>query len=301
MFNVMERRPVKPDELNKREQAVVLLSMMTADHEVGALQSLSDAGIVQILQVIKDITGITRPQQDVLRSFVQQDGLDQCFKTARQNGLTSSDPLSFLRDKEAETIGELIEPESPRSKAKIIGWFHDEQREAILNQVHPNLRENIRQRIESHPPTRNQQVSSVAKRLRDRYREQLSPEITVGAEKLLRSFRALDPDRRFEIAMHPEYPGEVGLFDFEDLAGFERPALVRLLNHVDDKTLAIAMKDVDREKRRPFLRAVSSRREKTIKNEQHYQGQPGDERIAEAQQSIINEARRLEQDGKLRR
>jgi len=89
------------------------------------------------------------------------------------------------------------------------------------------------------------------------------------------------------------------MFAFEDLGTVPDASIRELLNQVDKKTLAMALKGVSEDLRDHFYKAMSSRAVEMLKEDIEALGPTRSSQVHQAQQEIVNLARKLEADGKI--
>ena len=89
------------------------------------------------------------------------------------------------------------------------------------------------------------------------------------------------------------------MFTFEDFLEIPETGLRELLGQVDKKTLAIALKSSSEDLRNHFFKCMSSRAVEMLKEDMEALGPMRSREVGNAQQEIVNTARRLEGEGKM--
>jgi flagellar motor switch protein FliG len=89
------------------------------------------------------------------------------------------------------------------------------------------------------------------------------------------------------------------MFAFEDLSAVPEASIREVLNQVDKKTLATALKGASEDLRNHFYKSMSSRAVEMLKEDIEALGPTRSRQVHQAQQEIVNLARKLEADGKI--
>jgi flagellar motor switch protein FliG len=89
------------------------------------------------------------------------------------------------------------------------------------------------------------------------------------------------------------------MFTFEDFLEIPETGLRELLGQVDKKTLAIALKSSSEDLRNHFFKCMSSRAVEMLKEDMEALGPMRSREVGNAQQEVVNTARRLEGEGKM--
>jgi flagellar motor switch protein FliG len=89
------------------------------------------------------------------------------------------------------------------------------------------------------------------------------------------------------------------MFTFEDFLSVPESSMRELLSHLDKKTLAIALKGSSEDMKNHVFKTMSSRASQMLKEDMEALGPVRSREVATAQQDIVQQARKLEADGKL--
>lgn len=89
------------------------------------------------------------------------------------------------------------------------------------------------------------------------------------------------------------------MFTFEDLLTVPESSIRDLLSNVDKKTLALALKGASEELKNHFYKTMSSRAAQMLQEDMEALGPVRARQVTQAQQEIVQQARKLEADGKL--
>jgi flagellar motor switch protein FliG len=89
------------------------------------------------------------------------------------------------------------------------------------------------------------------------------------------------------------------MFAFEDLSAVPEASIREVLSQVDKKTLATALKGASEDLKNHFYKSMSSRAVEMLKEDIEALGPTRTRQVHQAQQEIVNLARKLEADGKI--
>ena len=89
------------------------------------------------------------------------------------------------------------------------------------------------------------------------------------------------------------------MFTFEDLITVPPATIREIVSGVDKRQLALALRGANEELRAQIFKAMSSRAVEMLKEDMEVLGPVRSREVAQAQQEILNLARRLEAEGKV--
>ncbi|HPO09950.1 MAG TPA: FliG C-terminal domain-containing protein, partial [bacterium] len=89
------------------------------------------------------------------------------------------------------------------------------------------------------------------------------------------------------------------MFTFDDVALLDDRAIQQVLNEVDKKELAVALKGANEEVKNKIFSNVSSRAADNIREEMEFMGPVRVKQVEEAQQKVVAIIRRLEESGEI--
>jgi flagellar motor switch protein FliG len=100
---------------------------------------------------------------------------------------------------------------------------------------------------------------------------------------------------------NPELATEIKnlMFVFEDILLLDDRSMQRLMKEIDTKELGLALKGSAEEVQQKFFKNMSSRASEMIADDMEYMGPVRIKDVEEAQQSIVDVVRRLEDDGEI--
>lgn len=89
------------------------------------------------------------------------------------------------------------------------------------------------------------------------------------------------------------------MFTFEDFLSVPESSMRELLSHLDKKTLAVALKGSSEDMKNHIFKTMSSRASQMLKEDMEALGPVRSREVTAAQQDIVQQARKLEAEGKL--
>jgi flagellar motor switch protein FliG len=89
------------------------------------------------------------------------------------------------------------------------------------------------------------------------------------------------------------------MFTFEDFLSVPESSMRELLSHLDKKTLALALKGSSEDMKNHVFKTMSSRASQMLKEDMEALGPVRSREVTAAQQEIVQQARKLEAEGKL--
>jgi flagellar motor switch protein FliG len=89
------------------------------------------------------------------------------------------------------------------------------------------------------------------------------------------------------------------MFTFEDFLSVPESSMRELLSHLDKKTLAVALKGCSEDMKNHIFKTMSSRASQMLKEDMEALGPVRSKEVTAAQQEVVQQARKLEAEGKL--
>jgi flagellar motor switch protein FliG len=89
------------------------------------------------------------------------------------------------------------------------------------------------------------------------------------------------------------------MFTFEDLLAVPENSIRELLSQLDKKSLSLALKGASEEMKNHLFKTMSSRAVQMMKEDMEAVGPVRARQVAQAQQEVVQQARKLEAEGKL--
>lgn len=229
--------------------------------------------------------------------------------TARLNSVLESQPFSMFRDAEPADIYSFLSTESPQTIALVLSYLVPQKASEILSQFPQSKRNQIAKRIAVMAPMNHESVEEVEAVLKEKYQDQPStgqsindgPQILAKvltttqrevSDTILESIDATDNETAQKIR---EY-----MFTFDDIALIDDQAFRNeLMRAVQTDVLGKALKGASEEVRDKFRRNMPERLRGRLDSLMDELGQLRLREVEEAQNSILEEVRRLEEAGKI--
>lgn len=315
-------------------KAAVLLVAMGEDLAKEILRDLPEADVQRLTEELADLRGITPELSSEIieefwelletQNFMIHGGLDYASRLLVETfGKERADDLLMLvhRSQEAaqgnlaklqrtdpQQLGKLLDAEHPQTIALVLAHLDprraslvldnlgDEnkvvsiQRLAEMRQFSPEMAQKVahilHRRLDSMGDTARKSysgfkaVADLLNRLPAEESKKILEKIEDGQPELALSIRNL-------------------MFTFEDLVTVPPATIREIVSGVDKRQLAMALRGANEELRAQIFKSMSSRAVEMLKEDMEVLGPVRSREVAQAQQEILNLARRLESEGKV--
>ncbi|RLB11594.1 MAG: flagellar motor switch protein FliG [Deltaproteobacteria bacterium] len=203
---------------------------------------------------------------------------------------------TFIQDEHPQIIALIISSLAPSSAKEILAELPDHIRAEVIYRI---------SRMESIPPEVVEEVQKTLKEKitssassQSRHRGGINKVVELAKsldfktlESILNELQAIDPDLASII--------EQQLFTFEDLGNLDDRSIQILLREIDTKDLALALKTASEELKGKFLRNLSERAREMLMEDMEVMGPVKIKDVENAQQKIVDIAKKLESEGKI--
>jgi len=315
-------------------KAAILLVAVGEDLAKEVLRVLPEADVQQITEELTDLRGVTPGlTAEVLEEFWQlldtqnftvHGGMDYAHRVLVEAfGKQRADDLMALmrRSQEAaqgnlaklqrcdpQQLGKLLDSEhpqtialalahlDPRKASQVLDNLSEEhkvvavQRLAEMRQFSPEMAQKValvlHRRLESVGDTARRSYSGF-KAVADLL-NRLNPE---ESKKILETIEEGQPELALSIRNL--------MFTFDDLLTVPPATIREIVSGVDKRQLALALRGANDELRAQIFKSMSSRAVEMLKEDMEVLGPVRSREVAQAQQEILNLARRLESEGKV--
>ncbi len=321
-------------QMSGLRKAAVLLVAVGEDLAKEILRALPEQDVQRLTEELADLRGVTAEvSQEVLEEFWQlletqnfmvHGGLDYASRLLMETfGKERADDLLMLvrRSQEAaqgnlaklqrtdpQQLGKLLDAEHPQTIALVLAHLDPRrasmvldnltedhkvvsiQRLAEMRQFSPEMAQKValvlHRRLENVGDTGRKSysgykaVADLLNRLNAEEAKKILEAIEVGQPELALSIRNL-------------------MFTFEDLIAVPPASIREIVSGVDKRQLALALRGANEELRAQVFKAMSSRAVEMLKEDMEVLGPVRSREVAQAQQEILNLARRLEAEGKV--
>ncbi len=315
-------------------KAAILLLTVGEDLAKEVLRALPEADVQRITEELADLRGVTPEiSAEVVEEFWQlldthhfivHGGLDyarklltETFGKERADDLltlmrraqeAAQGNLAKLQSTDPQQLGKLLDAEHPQTIALVLAHLDPRRASTVLanlgedrkvvaverlaemRQFSPEMAQKValilHRRLESVGDTQRRSYSGF-KAVAD-----LMNRLNVEeAKKILESIEEAQPELALSIRNL--------MFTFEDLVTVPPASIREIVSGVDKRQLALALRGANEDLRAQIFKAMSSRAVEMLKEDMEVLGPVRSREVAQAQQEILNLARRLEAEGKI--
>ena len=315
-------------------KAAVLLVAVGEDLAKEVLRVLPEVDVQRLTEELADLRGITPElSAEVLEEFWQlletqnfmiHGGLDYASRLLKEAfGKERADDLLMLvrRSQEAaqgnlaklqrtdpQQLGKLLDSEHPQTIALVLAHLDPRRASLVLDNLSEDHKVVSIQRLaemRQFSPEMAQKVAHILHRrlenVGDTARKSYSGFKAVAdllnrlnaeeSKKILESIEDAQPELALNIRNL--------MFTFEDLVTVPPATIREIVSGVDKRQLALALRGANDELRAQIFKSMSSRAVEMLKEDMEVLGPVRSREVAQAQQEILNLARRLETEGKV--
>ena len=315
-------------------KAAVLLVAVGEELAKEILRALPEADVQRLTEELADLRGITpNMSAEILeefwelletQNFMMHGGLDyasrllvETFGKERADDLlalvrrsqeAAQGNLAKLQRTDPQQLGKLLDGEHPQTIALVLAHL-DPRRAAMvldnLSEDHKVLSVQRLAEMRQFSPEMAQKVAHILHRrlesVGDTARKSYSGFKAVAdllnrlnaeeSKKILESIEDSQPELALAIRNL--------MFTFEDLVTVPPATIREIVSGVDKRQLALALRGANDELRAQIFKSMSSRAVEMLKEDMEVLGPVRSREVAQAQQEILNLARRLEAEGKV--
>jgi len=329
-----ETRPRMAAQLTGARKTAVLLMAVGETLAKEILRALPDSDVQRITEELTDLCGVT-PEllAHVLEEFWEmletqnfmvhggqeyargllietfgKQRAEDLMTLVRRSQEASQGNLAKLQRTDPQQLGKLLDAEHPQTIALVLAHLDPKRASQVLENLSDNHKVVVIQRLAEMRQFSPEMAQKVAQILHRRLE-------TVGdaARKSYSGFKAVaDLMNRLNVEeskkilesieeMQPELALGIRnlMFTFEDLLTVPPATIREIVAEVDKRQLALALRGADEKLRALIFKAMSSRAAEMLKEDMEVLGPVRSREVAQAQQEILNLARRLESEGKV--
>lgn len=219
-------------------------------------------------------------------------------------GGNSADCIKEIGEMEPQQIFNLIKTEQSQTIAFVLSYLEMDKAAAILPMLHPDIREDVVERLGTLEATSLELVNKVAKALTHNldHNEKLTMHTSGGVRPAAELLNSLDREESKNILnrmeeRNPELTNAIRkkMFGFAELVRLEQKDLQRIMREVDTSDLVLALKTATPMLNDAISGAISKRAAETLKEELEMLGSVRLKDVEAAQDRIIQIVRRLEE------
>lgn len=327
-------RQRKGANLSGARKAAVLLMAVGEDLAKEILRTLPESDVELLTAELADLRGITPEISAAVleefwelletQSFMVHGGVDYAnrllidtFGKQRADDLMTQvrraqeaeqGNLAKLQRTDPQQLGKLLDVEHPQTIALVLAHLDPKRASLVLSNLSEEHKVVSIKRLAEMRQFSPEMAQKVAHILHRRLE-------SVGntARKSYSGFKAVadlmnrlnaEESKHILEAIEEEQP-ELALgirnlmFTFEDLVTVPAATIREIVSGVDKKQLAMALRGANEELRAAIFKAMSSRAVEMLKEDMEVLGPVRSREVAQAQQEILNLARRLEAEGKV--
>ena len=320
--------------LHGARKAAVLLVAVGEDLAKEILRALPEADVQRLTEELADLRGITPElSAEILEEFWQlletqnymvHGGLDYASRLlletfgkeraedllalVRRSQEQAQGNLAKLQRTDPQQLGKLLDAEHPQTIALVLAHLDPKRASMVLDNLSEDHKVVSIQRLaemRQFSPEMAQKVAHILHRrlesMGDTARKSYSGFKAVA--DLLNRLHADESKKILETIEEgqPELALSIRnlMFTFEDLVTVPPATIREIVSNVDKKQLAMALRGANEELQAQVFKAMSSRAVEMLKEDMEVLGPVRSREVAQAQQEILNLARRLEAEGKV--
>jgi flagellar motor switch protein FliG len=315
-------------------KAAVLLVAVGEELAKEILRVLPEVDVQRLTEELADLRGITQEvTSEILEEFwslletqnyMVHGGLDYASRLlidtfgkeraddllmlVRRSQEAAQGNLAKLQRTDPQQLGKLLDTEHPQTIALVLAHLDPRRASLVLDNLSEEHKVVSVQRLaemRQFSPEMAQKVAHILHRrlesVGDNARKSYSGFKAVA--DLLNRLNAEESKKILETIEdgQPELALSIRnlMFTFEDLVTVPAASIREIVSGVDKRQLAMALRGANDELRAQIFKAMSSRAVEMLKEDMEVLGPVRSREVAQAQQEILNLARRLEAEGKV--
>ncbi|MCK8826317.1 flagellar motor switch protein FliG [Natroniella acetigena] len=320
-------------ELTGSEKAAILLVSLGPDTSAKVFEHLKDDEIEDLTLEIANLDKVpTEIKEDVLDEFHQmcvaydyishggmdyaQEVLEKALGESKANSiidrLTASlqvRPFDELRKTDPSQILNFIQNEHPQTIALILAYLDSEQSASIISALPPAKQAEVAKRIAKMERISPDVIKEVERVLEQKLSSLMTNEYSTagGIDSIVDILNLADRSTEKTILddldkENPELAEDIRqkMFVFEDIILLTDRAIQLILRQIDtDNDLPLALKTASEEVADKIYNNLSKRASQMLREDIEHLGPVRISDVEEAQQNIVNEIRRLEEEGEI--
>lgn len=288
------------DELRDVTRAIATLGSVSADVVEALLfqfiESLSSTG---------SVIGSAASAKRMLNSILPAEKVELILEDIKgPAGKTMWEKLTNVNER---VLSGYLQNEHPQTIAVILSRITAEHAARVLSSLPDLLAEEVIARMLELGPVQKEVLDQIEKTLRTEFMTTLDRGTERDPyESMAEIFNSFDrnTERRFIEALETKNPSAAErvrelMFVFEDLVRIAGPDIQILLRTVDKSVLATALKGAREDVARHFFDNMSERAAKILRDDIEIMGPVRISEVDQAQQTIVDTARRLADDGEI--
>jgi flagellar motor switch protein FliG len=331
--NGAARRRATANMTGVRKAAILMLAV-GEDLSKEILRALPEADVQQLTEELADLRGIPPEiSAEVLEEFWElletqnfmihggldytnrllvetfgKEHADDLLALVRQSHEADQGNLAKLQHTDPQQLGKLLDSEHPQTIALVLAHLDPKRASMVLDNLteeHKVLSIQRLAEMRQFSPEMAQKVAHILHRrlesMGDTARKSYSGFKAVAdllnrlnaeeSKKILETIEENEPELALSIRNL--------MFTFEDLVTVPPATIREIVSGVDKRQLALALRGAKEELRAQIFKSMSSRAVEMLKEDMEVLGPVRSREVAQAQQEILNLARKLEAEGKV--
>jgi flagellar motor switch protein FliG len=251
--------------------------------------------------------GIDYANRLLAEAFGKQRAEDLMIQIRRSQEMEQGN-LAQLQRTDPQQLGKLLDAEHPQTIALVLAHLDPKQASLVLSnlteehrvasikrlaemrQFSPEMAQKVAQTLHR----RLEKVGDTKRRSYSGFKAVADLMNRLGAEEAKRILESIE-ESQAELALSIRNL----MFTFEDLVTVPPATIREIVSGVDKKQLAMALRGAKDDLRAAIFKAMSARAAEMLKEDMDVLGPVRSREVAQAQQEILNFARRLEAEGKV--
>ncbi|NLY76952.1 MAG: flagellar motor switch protein FliG [Tissierellia bacterium] len=318
--------------LSGKEKAAIFLIALGPEKSANVFKHLNEDEMEELTLQIANMRMVSSEEKDKIledfyqlalaQEYISEGGINYAKEVLERalgeeraidiiNRLTSSlhvRPFEFVRRADANQLLNYIQDEHPQTIALILSYLKPTQSAQILSNLDESKQAEVTRRIAMMDRTSPDIIKEVEKILETKFSGLLTQDFTTtgGVQNVVDILNSVDRGTEKNIMdeldrTNPELGEEIRkrMFVFEDIVSLDNRSIQRIIREIDNSQWAIALKGASEEVKEVIFANMSKRLVEMIKEDIDFMGPVRVRDIEEAQQSIVNVIRKLEEDGEI--
>ena len=327
-------RPRKTAQFNGLRKAAILLVAVGENIAKEILRTLPESDVHRLTAELAELHGVTPElSAEVLEEFWQlletqhfivhggleyasrllieafgKDRAEDLLMMVRRSQEEAHGNLAKLQRSDPQQLGKLLDSEHPQTIALVLAHLDPRRASHVLENLSEEHKVVTVQRLaemRQFSPEMAQKVAHILHRrlesVGDTARKSYSGFKAVA--DLLNRLNADDSKHILEAVENSQPEVALGIrnlmFTFEDLMTVPSATIRAIVSEVDKRQLALALRGANEDLRAQVFKAMSSRAVEMLKEDMGVMGPVRSREVQQAQEEILNLARRLEAEGKV--
>lgn len=221
--------------------------------------------------------------------------------------VSRSNTLESLKYIDSKTLANFLITEHPQTIALILSLLEHAQAGEILSILPDNIKFDVALRIASIEKIPENAIEEIEEVLKGHLQGNKGKERKIGGIKTIAEIlnRSNKNTEQFLLGKIEEHDNSLAdsirqlMFTFDDLVTIDDRGIQAILKEISTDELALALKTASEELKEKIFRNMSQRAAEILKEEMEVRGPVRVSDVVRAQQSIVNVARKLEEEGRI--